>query len=50
MFLSMLVHANENVNSEDNIAKEESISTIISIFQSIKLSEDSVDTTKSKVR
>ncbi|XP_063940236.1 sister chromatid cohesion protein PDS5 homolog A isoform X2 [Daucus carota subsp. sativus] len=48
MFLSMLVHANENVNSEDNIAKEESISTIISIFQSIKLSEDSVDTTKSK--
>lgn len=51
MFLSMLVHGDEIEKSEDNITeRKESISMIISIFQSIKLLEDSVDAAKSKVR
>ncbi|XP_074344973.1 sister chromatid cohesion protein PDS5 homolog A isoform X2 [Apium graveolens] len=49
VFLSMLVNGDEDDKSEDNINKEkESISMIVSILETIKLSEDSVDTTKSK--
>ncbi|KAA8519226.1 hypothetical protein F0562_013482 [Nyssa sinensis] len=49
LFLSMLVHGDEDGNSEVSINKEkESISLIISIFQSIKSSEDIVDPAKSK--
>ncbi|CAK9156797.1 unnamed protein product [Ilex paraguariensis] len=49
LFLSMLLHGDEDCKSEDDINKEkESISLIIAIFQSIKHSEDFVDTTKSK--
>lgn len=50
VFLSMLVNGDEDDKSEDIINKEnESISMIVSILETIKLSEDSVDTTKSKV-
>lgn len=46
----MLVNGDEDDKSEDNINKEnESISMIVSILETIKLSEDSVDKTKSKV-
>uniref|UniRef100_A0A5B7AN91 Sister chromatid cohesion protein PDS5 B n=2 Tax=Davidia involucrata TaxID=16924 RepID=A0A5B7AN91_DAVIN len=49
LFLSMLVHGDEDGTSEVSINKEkESISLIISIFQSIKCSEDIVDPAKSK--
>ncbi|KAM1033682.1 hypothetical protein FF1_037151 [Malus domestica] len=49
LFLSMLVHRDDDVKSESssNIEKED-ISAIISIFQSIKCSEDIYDATKSK--
>lgn len=51
LFLSMLVHGDEDGKSEESINKEkESILLINSIFQSIKRSEDSVDTTKSMVK
>lgn len=50
VFLSMLVNGDEDDKSEDNINKEnESILMIVSILETIKLSEDSVDKTKSKV-
>lgn len=46
----MLVYRDEDAKSEAMTNKEkESISTITSIFQAIKLSEDVVDTSKSKV-
>lgn len=46
----MLVHGDEDVKSEAGSEKEkEGISAIISIFQGIKLSEDTVDAIKSKV-
>lgn len=49
-FLSMLVHGDDDGKSDDSISKDkESISTIVSIFESIKRSEDNVDSTKSKV-
>lgn len=50
LILSMLVHRDEDVKSESisNIEKED-ISAIISIFQSIKCSEDICDSAKSKV-
>ncbi|KAJ7967846.1 sister chromatid cohesion protein PDS5-like A-A-like [Quillaja saponaria] len=49
LVLSMLMHRDEDVKSEETVNKEEeSISAIISIFQSIKNSEDIVDRTKSK--
>lgn len=46
----MLVHRDDDVKSESssNVEKED-ISAIISIFQSIKCSEDIYDATKSKV-
>ncbi|KAM1124110.1 sister chromatid cohesion protein PDS5 homolog A [Malus sylvestris] len=49
LFLSMLVHRDDDVKSESssNVEKED-ISAIISIFQSIKCSEDIYDATKSK--
>lgn len=49
LILSMLVHRDEDVKSEiiSNIEKED-ISAIISIFQSIKCSEDICDSAKSK--
>ena len=50
VFLSMLVNGEEDDKSEDVIKEKENISTIVSILETIKLSEDSVDTTKSKVR
>jgi len=47
---AVVLEADEDDKSEDNINKEkESISMIVSILETIKLSEDSVDTTKSKV-
>lgn len=46
----MLVNGEEDDKSEDVIKEKENISTIVSILETIKLSEDSVDTTKSKVR
>lgn len=46
----MLVHGDEDTKAEAGADKEkEGISAIISIFQSIKLSEDIVDAAKSKV-
>ena len=49
-FLSMLVHGDEDGKSDIDISKDkESLSAIISIFESIKRSEDNVDSTKSKV-
>lgn len=46
----MLVQRDEDVKSEVTTKEEkEIISTITSIFQSIKLSEDMVDVSKSKV-
>lgn len=46
----MLVLGDEDGKSEDSINKEkESILIVISIFQSIKRSKDSVDTKKSMV-
>lgn len=46
----MLVQRDEDVKSEVTADKEkETISAITSIFQSIKLSEDAVDASKSKV-
>lgn len=49
IFLSMLVHGDEDTKAEAGADKEkEGISAIISIFQSIKLSEDIVDAAKSK--
>ncbi|KAL3519260.1 hypothetical protein ACH5RR_017409 [Cinchona calisaya] len=48
-FLSMVVHGDEDRKSDITISKDkESISAIISIFESIKRSEDNVDSTKSK--
>ncbi|XP_038893526.1 sister chromatid cohesion protein PDS5 homolog B isoform X2 [Benincasa hispida] len=50
LVLSLLVHKDEDVKSEANSNKEkENISTIFSIFHSIKNSEDIVDATKSKI-
>lgn len=50
LILSLLVHKDEDVKSEANITKEkENISTIFSIFHSIRNSEDIVDATKSKI-
>ncbi|XP_022967040.1 sister chromatid cohesion protein PDS5 homolog A-like isoform X1 [Cucurbita maxima] len=50
LILSLLVHKDEDVKSEANIAKEkENISTIFSIFHCIKNSEDVVDPAKSKI-
>uniref|UniRef100_A0A2P2LSP3 Uncharacterized protein MANES_08G068700 n=1 Tax=Rhizophora mucronata TaxID=61149 RepID=A0A2P2LSP3_RHIMU len=47
--LSMLLHKDEDVKSESSANKEkENISTIFSIFQSIKHSEDLVDSGKAK--
>ncbi|KAM7263653.1 hypothetical protein ACFE04_001336 [Oxalis oulophora] len=47
--ISMLVHIDEKVKSEGNSSiSKESLSTIISIFKSIKLSDDAVDAAKSK--
>lgn len=43
----MLIHKDEDVKSE--ASNKESISVIISIFHSIKCSEDIVDAAKSKV-
>ncbi|CAN4127000.1 unnamed protein product [Withania somnifera] len=49
IFLSMLVHGDEEGKPEGGISREkESISTIKSILHSIKQSEDAVDSTKSK--
>ncbi|XP_057429975.1 sister chromatid cohesion protein PDS5 homolog A-like [Lotus japonicus] len=49
LILSMLVQRDEDVKSEVTTKEEkEIISTITSIFQSIKLSEDMVDVSKSK--
>ncbi|XP_060185631.1 sister chromatid cohesion protein PDS5 homolog A isoform X2 [Lycium barbarum] len=49
IFLSMLVHGDEDGKSEGGISREkESILTINSILHSIKHSEDAVDPTKSK--
>ncbi|XP_062162943.1 sister chromatid cohesion protein PDS5 homolog A [Alnus glutinosa] len=51
LIISMLVHRDEDTKSEASSNKEkdrESISIISSIFQSIKCSEDIVDTAKSK--
>lgn len=48
----MLVHGDDDTKAEASINKEkeiESISVIVSIFQSIKCSKDIVDATKSKV-
>lgn len=45
--VSMLIHKDEDVKSE--ASNKESISVIISIFRSIKCSEDIVDAAKSKV-
>lgn len=46
----MLIHKDEDVKSEATNNKEkESISAIISIFHSIKCSEDIIDAAKSKV-
>ncbi|KAL3521808.1 hypothetical protein ACH5RR_014642 [Cinchona calisaya] len=48
-FLSMLVHGDEDGKSDISVSKDkESISAIISIFGSIKRSEDNFDPTKSK--
>lgn len=50
IFLSMLVLGDEDSKSEAGTDKEkEGISAIISIFQSIKFSEDIVDGSKTKV-
>ncbi|KAM7268889.1 hypothetical protein ACFE04_011055 [Oxalis oulophora] len=47
--ISMLVHIDEKVKSEANSSiSKDSLSTIISIFKSIKLSDDAVDAAKSK--
>ncbi|XP_015583400.1 sister chromatid cohesion protein PDS5 homolog A isoform X1 [Ricinus communis] len=49
LMLSVLVHKDEDVKSESTTNKEkEIISAIVSIFQSIKCSEDVVDAAKSK--
>lgn len=52
LIISMLVHGDDDTKAEASINKEkeiESISVIVSIFQSIKCSKDIVDATKSKV-
>jgi len=50
LILSILLQRDEGAKSEETTNKEkEVISTIISIFQSIKLSEDTIDTSKTKV-
>ena len=47
----MLVHRDEDAKSEATTNKEkEIISTITSIFQSIKHSEDIIDASKTKVK
>ncbi|XP_004507589.1 sister chromatid cohesion protein PDS5 homolog A-like [Cicer arietinum] len=49
LILSILLQRDEGAKSEETTDKEkEIISTITSIFQSIKLSEDTVDTSKTK--
>ncbi|OVA10818.1 hypothetical protein BVC80_8199g2 [Macleaya cordata] len=48
LFLSVMVHGDEDGKSEDSAKKEkESLSAMVSIFQSIKCSEDIVDVKKS---
>lgn len=50
LILSLLVHKDEDLKSEANSTKEkENVSTIFSIFHSIRNSEDVVDATKTKV-
>ncbi|XP_010538450.1 PREDICTED: sister chromatid cohesion protein PDS5 homolog A-A-like isoform X2 [Tarenaya hassleriana] len=48
LVISMLLRKEEDGNSEDDSKEQESVTTIISIFQSIKQSEDVMDATKSK--
>ncbi|XP_024637720.1 sister chromatid cohesion protein PDS5 homolog A isoform X2 [Medicago truncatula] len=49
LILSILLQRDEGAKSEETTNKEKEIlSTIISIFQSIKLSEDTIDTSKTK--
>ncbi|XP_050367583.1 sister chromatid cohesion protein PDS5 homolog A [Argentina anserina] len=49
LFLSMLLHRDEDVKSESTInVEKEDLSAIVSIFHSIKLSEDIYDALKSK--
>ncbi|XP_028076508.1 sister chromatid cohesion protein PDS5 homolog A-A isoform X2 [Camellia sinensis] len=49
LFLSMLMHGDDDVKSEVSINKgQESISIIVSIFHCIKCSEDAADPAKSK--
>ncbi|XP_016903052.2 sister chromatid cohesion protein PDS5 homolog A isoform X1 [Cucumis melo] len=50
LILSLLVHKDEDLKSEANSTKEkENVSTIFSIFHSIRNSEDVVDATKTKI-
>lgn len=52
LIISMLLHGDEDAKAEASTNKEkeiESISVIVSIFQSIKCSADIVDAAKSKV-
>jgi sister-chromatid-cohesion protein PDS5 len=50
LILSILLQRDEGAKSEVATDKEKDIiSTITSLFQSIKLSEDTVDTSKTKV-
>jgi sister-chromatid-cohesion protein PDS5 len=50
LILSILLQRDEGAKSEVTTDKEKDIiSTITSLFQSIKLSEDTVDTSKTKV-
>ncbi|CAN8245665.1 unnamed protein product [Cochlearia groenlandica] len=48
VIISMLLHKEEDVKAEDIDKEQECIPTIISIFHTIKQSEDATDATKSK--
>ncbi|XP_042521110.1 sister chromatid cohesion protein PDS5 homolog A-B isoform X2 [Macadamia integrifolia] len=48
LFLSLLLHGDEDTKSGVSTGKDECVATIISIFQSIKFSQDIVDLMKTK--
>jgi len=49
LFLSALLHGDEGGQSGVNPNKRENYAKVVSLFNSIKCSEDAVDSTKSKV-
>lgn len=49
MIISLLMHKDEEVKTETGNKEQETLCVIISIFRSIKSSEDVIDASKTKV-